>query len=64
MKCNFMSSALLSVWKKEDTNSEPQSDVMWEGTACPEKTQTTKSFASLVEATVLGVRMKMHFFDS
>ena len=63
MKCNFMSSALSSVWKK-DMNSEPQLDVTWEGTLCLEKTQMTKSLASLAEVMVSCVRMKMLCFNS
>ena len=54
-----MSSALLSVWKKEDTNSEPQLDVTWEGTLCLEKTWMMKSLASLVEVMVSCVGLKM-----
>ena len=64
MKCNFMSSALPSVWKKEDTNSESQLDVMCEGTLCFEKIWMTNSLASLVEVMVSCVRMKMLCFDS
>ena len=59
-----MLSALPSVWKKEDTNSEPQSDVTWEGTLCLEKTWMTKSLASLEEVMVSCVGMKMLCFDS
>ena len=64
MKCNFMSSPLPSVWKKEDMNLEPQSDVTCEGTPCLEMTGMTKSLASLVEVRVSCVRMKMLCFDS
>ena len=52
MKCNFMSSALLSVRKNEDMNLEPWSDVTCEGTLCLEKTWMMKSLASLVEVMV------------
>ena len=64
MKCNFMSSALPSVQKKEDMNSEPQLDVTCEGTPCLEKTWMMKSLASSAEVMVLCVRMKMLCFDS
>ena len=64
MKCNFMSSGLPSVQKKEDMNSESQSDVTWEGTLCLEKTWMTKSLASLVEVMVSCAGMKMFCFDS
>ena len=59
-----MSSALPSVQKKEDMNSEPQLDVTCEGTPCLEKTWMTKSLASLVEVMVSCVGMKMLCFDS
>ena len=59
-----MSSALPSVRKKEDTNSEPRLDVTWEGTPCLEKTWMTKSLASLAEVMVSYVGMKMLCFDS
>ena len=58
-----MSSVLPSVWK-EDMNSEPQSDVMCEGTPCLEKTWIMKSLASSAEVMVLCVRMRMLCFDS
>ena len=64
MKCSFMSNALPSVQKEEDTNSEPQLDVTCEGTPCLEKTWMTKSLASSVEVMVSCVRMKMLCFDS
>ena len=64
MKCNFMSSALLSVQKKEDTNSELWSDVTCKGTPCLEKTWMMKSLASLAEVMVLCVGMKILCFDS
>ena len=60
-----MSSALPSIWKKEDMNSEPQLDVTCEGTPCLENTwMMMKSLASLVEVMVSYVGMKMLFFDS
>ena len=59
-----MLSALPSVWKKEDMNSEPRLDVTWEGTPCLEKTWMMKSLASSAEVMVLCVRMKMFYFDS
>ena len=62
MKCNFMSSALPSVWKNEDMNLEPRSDVICKGTLCLEKTWMTKSLASSAE--VMEVGMKMLCFDS
>ena len=64
MKCNFMSSALPSVRKNEDTNSEPWLDVTCEGTPCLEKTWMMKSLASSAEVMVSYVRMKMLCFDS
>ena len=64
VKCNFMSSALPSVLKKDDTNSEPQLDVTCEGTPCLEKTWMTKSLASLADVMVSCVRMKMLCFES
>ena len=64
MKCNFMSSALLSVWKKEDMNLEPWPDVTCEGTPCLEKTWMMKSLANSVEVIVLCVGMKMLCFDT
>ena len=63
MKCNFMSSTLLSV-RKKDTNLEPQLDVTCEGTLCLKKTWMTKSLASLAEVMVLCVKMKMLCFDN
>ena len=59
-----MSSALPSVWKKEDMNSEPRSDVTCEGTPCLEKTWMMKSLASSVDVMVLCVRMRMLCFES
>ena len=59
-----MSSALPTVWKKEDTNLEPQLDVTWEGTQCLEKTWMTKSLGSSAEVMVSCVRVKMLCFDS
>ena len=59
-----MLSALLSVQKKEDTNLEPQLDVMWEETLCLEKTWMMKSLANLVEVMVSCFQMKMLCFDS
>ena len=64
MKCNLMLSALPSVWKNEDTNLEPPSDVTCEGTPCLEKTWMTKRLASMVEVMVSYVGMKMLCFDS
>ena len=64
MKWSFILSALPSVWKKEDTNSEPQLDMTCEGTPCLEKTWITKSLASSAEVMVLCVGMKMLCFDS
>ena len=58
-----MLSALPSVRKKEDTNSKPRWDVMWEGTPL-EKTWMTKSLASSVEVMVSCVGIKMLCFDS
>ena len=47
MKCSFMSRTFLSEWKKAKTNSEPQSEVMCEGTPCLEKTWRTNNLANI-----------------
>ena len=39
-----MSKALPREWKKWDTNSDPQSEVIWEGTPCLEKTWRRNNF--------------------
>ena len=59
VKWRVMSNAFPSEWKKWDTNSEPQSDVTWDGTSCFEKTCKTNSFASSADKIVSWVRMNI-----
>ena len=49
--------------KKWETNSEPWSDVTWDGTPCFEKTWITKRRASSTEVIVSWVGMNMACFD-
>ena len=56
--------ALLRERKKYETNSEPLSEVTWEGTPCLEKICAMKSLASSGEVMVSLVGMKIPCFDS
>ena len=49
--------------KKWKTNSEPLSEVMWEGTPCFEKTWRRKSLANSGEVIMLSIGMKMHCLE-
>ena len=46
VKWSFMSKALPRVWKKDETNSVPWSEVTCDGTLCLEKTWSTNNLAS------------------
>ena len=59
MKCSFMSRTFPSEWKKAETNSEPQSEVMWEGMPCLEKTWRTNNLANIGDVMVSMVRIKI-----
>ena len=63
-ECSFMSKALLRDLKKCEMNSEPQSEVMWEGTPCLEKTCRTNNLLRLAEVIALWVGMNMPCFYS
>ena len=58
-----MSRALPRDLKKWETNSEPLSEVMWEGTLCLEKTWRRKSLANSGEVIVSSVGMKIHCLE-
>ena len=58
-----MSRALPRDLKKWETNSEPLSEVMWEGTPCFENTWRRKSLANSGEVIVSSVAMKMHCLE-
>ena len=57
-----MSSAFPRDLKKCDTNSDPQSEVTWEGTPCLENTCSMNSFVRSAEVTVLWVGMNISCF--
>ena len=50
---------LSSEWKKAKTNSEPQSEVMCEGTPCLEKTWRMNDLANIGDVMVSTVRIKI-----
>ena len=54
-----MSRAEANALKNLNMNSEPQSEVTWDGTLCLEKTFFTKTSASPVASMVLMVSMKI-----
>ena len=54
-----MSNTFPSEQKKCDTNSEPQSEVTWDGTPCLEKTCRTNNFASSADMIVSWVGMNI-----
>ena len=54
-----MSKAFPNVWKNNDTNSEPWSEVTCNGTPCFEKTWSTNSWASMGAVMVSTVRTNM-----
>ena len=58
-----MSRALPRDLKKWETNSEPLSEVIWEGTPCFEKTWRRKSLANSREVIVSSVAMKMYYLE-
>ena len=58
-----MSRALPRDLKKWEMNSEPLSEVMWEGTPCLEKTWRRKSLANSREVIMLSVGIKMHCLE-
>ena len=60
MKCSFMSRTFLSEWKKAETNSEPWSEVTWEGTPCLEKTWRMNNLANIGDMMVSKVRRKIN----
>ena len=63
MKCRVMPSAFPRERKKCETNSEPLSEVTWEGTPCFENTCATKSFANSGEVMVSWVGMNIPCFE-
>ena len=58
-----MSRALHRDLKRLETNSEPLSEVMWEGTPCFEKIWRRKSFINSGEVIVLSVGIKMYCLE-
>ena len=58
-----MSRALPIDLKKWEMNSEPLSEVMWEGTLCLEKTWRRKSLANSREVIVSFIEMKMYCLE-
>ena len=63
VKWSLLSRAVPREWKKWETNSEPWSDVTWDGTPCFEKMWITKRRASSAEVMVSWVGMNMACFD-
>ena len=59
MKCSFMSRTFPSKWKKAETNSEPQSEVTWEGMPCLEKTWRMNSLANIGDVMVSTVGIEI-----
>ena len=57
-----MSGAFLRDLKKCDMNSDPWSEVIWEGTPCLENTCSMNSFVRLAKVTVLWVGMNIACF--
>src|SRR5260221_11433827 len=62
VKCNLIQSSLPKEWKKCDMNSEPQSDVMCNGTLCLENTWVRNSCATCRVFTVLWEGMNIACF--
>ena len=54
-----MSKAFPNVWKNDDTNSEPRSEVTCDRTPCFKKTWSTNSWASMgaVMVSTVGTNM-------
>jgi len=57
VKCNFISSALAKDLKNLNTNSIPQSDVIWLGIPCFKKMCLMNNSASMAALSDLMVRM-------
>ena len=53
----------VNVQEKWETNSEPLSEVMWEGTLCLEKTWRRKSLVNSGEVIMSSVGMKIHCLE-
>ena len=60
MKCSFMSRTFPSEWKKAETNSKPQLEVMCEGTPCLEKTWRMNNLANIGDVMVSMVGIKIN----
>ena len=60
MKCSFMSRTFPSEWKKAETNSKPQSEVMCKGMPCLEKTWRMNNLANIGDMMVLTVEIKIN----
>ena len=58
-----MSRAFPRERKKWDTNSEPRSEVMWEGTPCLEKTWSRNNFANSGDVIVSCVGINRHCLE-
>src|SRR5258705_4127831 len=58
MKWRSIWSSLLRDWKKWETNSEPQSEVTWDGVPCFENTWVRNSWVSSGELMESWVGMK------
>ena len=54
-----MSRTFPSEWKKAETNSEPRSEVMCEGTPCLEKTWRKNNLANIGDMMVSTVGIKI-----
>jgi len=48
--------------KNLETNSDPQSEVIWESALCLKKTYVTKSLARVSESIVWYIRIKIAYF--
>ena len=55
-----MSKAFPNVWKNDDTNSEPRSEVTCDGTPCFENMWSMNSWASMGAVMVSTVGMNMN----
>ena len=54
-----MSRTFPSDWKKAEKNSKPQSEVMWEGMPCLEKTWRMNNLANIGDVMVSMVGIKI-----
>jgi len=63
VKWSLMSRAVPREQKKWETNSEPRSDITWDGSLCFEKTWIMKRRASSAEVMVSWVGINMACFD-